>query len=56
MEAKKQLLLFLRKMNKVFRQEIESKETIMKFRKSVEYFTRERKLPFKNVIILILQK
>jgi len=52
----KQVLSFSKKTNNIKKENITSNELKMIFRKKETDFTRDRKLPFENMIILILQK
>lgn len=56
MKPIKQLLSFSKKITNIKKENIISNELKMKFRKNKKDFTRNRKLTFENMIILILQK
>jgi len=56
MKLNKQLFSFPQKSFNIWREKIYSNELKMKFRKKETDFTRNRKLTFENMIVLILQK
>ena len=56
MKPIKQALSFSKELTIIKKEEIISNELKMKFKKSEKDFTRNRKLPFENTVILILQK